>query len=33
VIDERYAFMGADPSVYAFFRVTAQRNIYRIRVP
>jgi Tol biopolymer transport system component/DNA-binding winged helix-turn-helix (wHTH) protein len=33
VIHERYAFVGADPSVYAFFRVTAQRNIYRIRVP
>jgi hypothetical protein len=33
VIRERYAFVGADPSVYAFFRVTAQRNIYRIRVP
>jgi len=33
VIHERYAFVGADPSVYAFFRVTTQRNIYRIRVP
>jgi DNA-binding winged helix-turn-helix (wHTH) protein/Tol biopolymer transport system component len=33
VIHERYAFVGADPSVYAFFRVTTQRNIYRVRVP
>ena len=33
VIHERYAFMGADPSVYAFFRVSAQTNIYRIPVP
>ena len=33
VIKQRYAFVGADPSVYAFFRVTNQRNIYRIRVP
>jgi sugar lactone lactonase YvrE len=33
VIRERYAFIGSDPSVYAFFRVTSQRNIYRIRVP
>jgi WD40 repeat protein len=33
VIKERYAFVGADPAVYAFFRVTTQRNIYRIPVP
>jgi DNA-binding winged helix-turn-helix (wHTH) protein/Tol biopolymer transport system component len=33
VIHERYAFVGGDPSVYAFFRVTTQRNIYRISVP
>jgi dipeptidyl aminopeptidase/acylaminoacyl peptidase len=33
VIHERYAFMGADPSVYAFLRVTTQSNIYRISVP
>jgi hypothetical protein len=33
IIQERSAFVGADPSVYAFFRVTSQRNIYRIRVP
>jgi eukaryotic-like serine/threonine-protein kinase len=32
VIQERYAFVGTDPSVYAFFRITAQRNIYRVRV-
>jgi hypothetical protein len=29
VIKQRYAFVGADPSVY-IFRVTNQRNIYRI---
>jgi len=33
VIHERYAFPGADPSVYAFFRITTQSNIYRIRLP
>jgi DNA-binding winged helix-turn-helix (wHTH) protein/Tol biopolymer transport system component len=33
LIHERYAFVGADPSVYAFFRITTQANIYRIRVP
>jgi eukaryotic-like serine/threonine-protein kinase len=33
VIHERYAFGGADPSVYAFFRMTTQSNIYRLRVP
>jgi hypothetical protein len=32
-IHEASAFVGPDPSVYAFFRVTAQRNIYRVRVP
>jgi hypothetical protein len=26
-------FLGADPSTYAFFRVTTQANIYRIGVP
>jgi hypothetical protein len=33
VIRERYALVGPDPSVYAFVRLTAQRNIYRIRMP
>ena len=33
VIRERHAFPSADPSVYAFFRVTSQRNIYRVSVP
>ena len=32
VIRERYAFVGADPSVYAFFRIATQQNIYRVRV-
>jgi len=29
VIDESYAFMGADPSVYTFIRVATQTSIYR----
>jgi len=33
VIRERYAFVGANPSVYAFFRVSMQSNIYRVSVP
>jgi DNA-binding winged helix-turn-helix (wHTH) protein/Tol biopolymer transport system component len=33
VIQEDSAFVGADPATYAFFRVTTQRNIYRVRVP
>jgi eukaryotic-like serine/threonine-protein kinase len=33
IVREGAAFVGADPSVYAFFRVTTQRNIYRIRLP
>ena len=32
VIHEPYAFLGADPSTYAFFRITNERNIYRVRV-
>jgi DNA-binding winged helix-turn-helix (wHTH) protein/Tol biopolymer transport system component len=32
VIREQYAFLGPNPSVYAFFRTTSQRNIYRVRV-
>jgi hypothetical protein len=30
---EPRAFGGADPSVYAYPRVTTHRNIYRIPVP
>jgi DNA-binding winged helix-turn-helix (wHTH) protein/Tol biopolymer transport system component len=33
IIHEPSAFFGSDPSVYAFFRVNTQRNIYRVRVP
>jgi Tol biopolymer transport system component len=33
VINEALAFSGPNPSVYAFPRVTTQRNIYRISVP
>ena len=33
VIRERYAFLGAGPSTYPFFRVAVQRNIYGIAVP
>jgi sugar lactone lactonase YvrE len=32
-IKEGRAFAGADPSMYAFPRLTTQRNIYRISVP
>jgi hypothetical protein len=32
-IDDATAFPGRDPSIYAFFHVTTQRNIYRVRVP
>ena len=30
VIHEQRAYMGPNPSVYAFVRATAQRNIYRV---
>jgi hypothetical protein len=30
---ESLAFGGADPSVYAYPRVTTHRNIYRIPIP
>jgi hypothetical protein len=33
VILEERAYPGANPSVYAFPRVTTQRNIYRVPVP
>ncbi len=33
VIPHAQAFAGADPSIYAFPRVTTHRNIYRISVP
>jgi eukaryotic-like serine/threonine-protein kinase len=33
VIKQRTAFPSGDPSIYAFFRVTSQRNIYRVRLP
>ena len=33
VIPEERAYPGANPSVYAFPRVTTQRNIYRVPVP
>jgi hypothetical protein len=32
-ISQQRAFVGPDPSTYAFPRVTTHRNIYRIRVP
>ncbi|HZQ52598.1 MAG TPA: winged helix-turn-helix domain-containing protein [Bryobacteraceae bacterium] len=32
VIHEPHAFVGADPSTYAFLRITNERNIYRVRV-
>jgi hypothetical protein len=33
VIHEPRAFLGANPSLYAFPRIVTQRNIYRISVP
>jgi serine/threonine protein kinase len=33
MIPQARAFVGANPSVYAFPRVTTQRNIYRVPVP
>ena len=32
-IREATAFPSRDPSTYPFFHVTAQRNIYRVRIP
>jgi eukaryotic-like serine/threonine-protein kinase len=33
LIAQREAFVGPDPSVYAFTKVATQRNIYRVPVP
>jgi hypothetical protein len=33
VSDEPNVFTGPDPSIYAFTKVTTQRNIYRVPVP
>ena len=33
VSDEANVFTGPDPSIYAFTKVTTQRNIYRVPVP
>jgi len=33
VAKEPHAFPGPDPSVYAFMKVTTQRNIYRVPIP
>jgi hypothetical protein len=33
VSDEANVFPGPDPSIYAFTKVTTQRNIYRVPVP
>ena len=33
LISEASVFPGPDPSVYAFMKVSAQRNIYRVPVP
>lgn len=32
-IPHEYAFTGPDPSLYAFTKVTIQRNLYRVPVP
>jgi hypothetical protein len=33
VSDEPNVFPGPDPSIYAFTKITTQRNIYRVPVP
>ncbi len=33
IIDQELAFMGPNPSIYVFPRITTHRNIYRIPVP
>ena len=33
LISDASVFPGPDPSVYAFIKVSAQRNIYRVPVP
>ena len=33
VSDEANVFPGPNPSIYAFTKVTTQRNIYRVPVP
>jgi hypothetical protein len=33
LISEDSVFPGPDPSVYAFMKVSTQRNIYRVPVP
>ena len=33
LISEESVFPGPNPSVYAFMKVSAQRNIYRVPVP
>jgi hypothetical protein len=33
VSDEPNVFPGPDPSIYAFTKVTTQRNIYRVPLP
>jgi len=32
-LDQLRAFQCGDPSVYAFMKVTSQRNIYRVPIP
>jgi hypothetical protein len=33
LIPEHEAFAGPNPSIYAFTKVAAQHNIYRVSVP
>jgi len=33
VVRQQRPFASSDPSVYAFTRVTVQRNLYRIPLP
>ena len=33
LVSEKGVYPGPNPSIYAFMKVTAQRNIYRVPVP
>lgn len=33
LVSDQEVYPGPDPSIYAFTKVTSQRNIYRVHVP
>jgi hypothetical protein len=33
LVSEEYVYPGPNPSIYAFVKVSTQRNIYRVPVP